>query len=164
MKRKVTLILSTFCLAYVVAFATWLHWPPPAPDPTLVEPRLIALREPFRSVQSFYYMDGGTIGIRIIDANGHTEEFTSPSHLGSDESHQRIFIGGIYDRHSWTAEVDHPNETRAALVRILWRYRRPVDRRRDAQLDENIADLSKRTSDFLRFVAHSYAGDYRYPY
>src|SRR4051812_45020952 len=47
--------------------------PHSSPNEALVEPRLRALQEPFRVVKSYYYFDGGSVGITIEDAKGAKE-------------------------------------------------------------------------------------------
>ncbi|RIK75194.1 MAG: hypothetical protein DCC68_21635 [Planctomycetota bacterium] len=45
-------------------------WPNAGYDPDRVHPVLRELREPFREVQAGYYLDGGSVSVRVVDATG----------------------------------------------------------------------------------------------
>jgi hypothetical protein len=61
-------------LAAIVA----LGWPSPGYSRSRVDPSLTTLREPFRSVVAAYYLDGGSVGIRITDRDGQVREYALP--------------------------------------------------------------------------------------
>ena len=65
-------------LLIVIGLMLWLFWPGPAYDPERVHPRLRALQQPYQSVKAVYYMDGGSIGIEIVDRGGSREQFALP--------------------------------------------------------------------------------------
>jgi hypothetical protein len=121
----------------------------------LVEPRLTALREPFQEVKSYYYYDGGSIGIELKDADGKTEKFAIPSHLGNPVRYKRVFVGADYDNRPGAIEVEHPEETKQTLIVILSRYSHG-----DPALDWATLCLTDRASDRWRVLRHSWKGDY----
>src|SRR5436190_17845697 len=72
--------------------------PLPKYDVSRVEPRLRALQKPYRSVTTGYAMDGGSIGIEIVDRNGIREQFAIPAHLGDTNPYSKVFVGAMHDR------------------------------------------------------------------
>jgi hypothetical protein len=75
------------------------------PDAKLVEPRLTALEEPFRFVQTIHCLDGGTIGIEIVDAVRNREQFAIVCELGSDDCYERVFVGAYHHRQPGASPV-----------------------------------------------------------
>ena len=129
--------------------------PPNAPDPALVEPRLVALREPFQRVKSFYYYDGGSIGLEIADADGKIEQFAIPSHLGSSIRYQRVFVGADYDSRPTAIEVENPEATKQALLVILSKYGKA-----DPALDWATYCLTDGESASLKVLWNTWMGKY----
>ena len=133
--------------------------PHSSPNRALVEPRLKALQEPFRIVKSYYYFDGGSVGITIEDAKGAKEEFAIKGHIGSsEERYKSVFVGGDYWSRPSAVPVEHPEATKQALILILSRYSRG-----DPALDWARYSLSEGTSGRWAVWWHGWKGAYRPP-
>jgi hypothetical protein len=126
-------------------------------DLKLVEPRLAALREPFRFVQTIHCLDGGTIGIDIVDAKGNREQFAIVCELGSDDCYERVFVGAYHHSQPGAAPVAHPAETKQQLIRILARYSG-----NDPYTDAALAKLRGWPTDWTRVWLHRRQGSYNY--
>jgi hypothetical protein len=103
-KRRCTILITFGLLALAASLLFWVAQSPRY-DVNRVEPRLRSLKQPISIVETVYYMDGGSIGIELIDREGKKEQFASPSHLGSDESYVRVFVGAMHDSNPGAVEV-----------------------------------------------------------
>jgi hypothetical protein len=149
-RYKVAILLGTAVLGcgLFVAFQPGLSY-----DIQKVHPRLRALREPFQTVKSYYFMDGGSIGIKIVDGDGREERFAVLSLLGEPNPYTRVLVGGIHRREQGAVEVSDPEDTRRMLIRILSDYpnRTPWD-------DANLAFLRGYPKDRIKALYHKYCG------
>ena len=94
--RQLTKPLAITTGALFVVLAAWLFRPHPHPPAHLVEPRLLALHEPFIAVWATYFTDGGSIGIDITDAWGNREKFAIPNRMFHNEGYQKVFVGALH--------------------------------------------------------------------
>jgi hypothetical protein len=117
MHKKPVIICSA--LLFVACVAFWIFRPSPRYDAALVEPRLLALKEPYRNVTTAYYADGGSIGIQIIDRDGRKEQFAIPARLGEKNHYTKVFIGAMYDQKPGAIEVSDSEQTRLMLIHVL---------------------------------------------
>jgi hypothetical protein len=152
--RKKVIIVAILVTVAVAAF--WFFQPAHRYDVGLVHPRLRALQQPYRSVKTAYYMDGGSIGIEIIDRDGHREQFAIPSHLGDTNRYTRIFVGAMRDHKPEAVEIFEPEHTKRMLVCILQDYPN-----RTAWDDFSLMALRRRPVDFARCLIHRWRGDYK---
>jgi hypothetical protein len=81
MRKK--LVISG-CLIFVAMTAAVL-WPTPGYDISKVHPKLRELSTPYQRVGTFYSKDG-SIGITIIDRDGHKLDLGYPPHLTMAQS------------------------------------------------------------------------------
>jgi hypothetical protein len=147
MKRRL------FRLAAVVAalgLSWWFFRPLPRVDPARVDPRLSSLREPYLRVRAERYLDGGSVGIEILDANGQTGQFFLPAPMSIDreEPHRRVFAGAMHYLRPGAVEIPDAEHTRRKLVHILNDY---PGRTRDE--DGINAILTGRPVEFVKVLA-----------
>src|SRR5450756_1882571 len=116
MRKRVVII---GCLMAIAIAALWFFQPAPGYDIQRVDSRLRSLQQPYRSVKTAYYMDGGSIGIEIVDRDGRMEQFAIPSHLGDTNRYTKVFVGAMYDRKPGAVEVSDSEQTKHMLVYIL---------------------------------------------
>jgi len=156
MKKK-PLIAAVLMLA-VACGAFCFFQPLPGYNTERVHPRLLALHQPYQRVTTYYFTDGGSVGIKIVDRDGVQEQFAIPSHLGEADCYTRVYVGAIYDRKPGAVEVENPLDTKRMLVCILaaWPNRTAFD-------DGCLADLSRRPIDFAHVLFHRWRGDYDWP-
>ncbi len=118
-----------------------------------VHPRLADLQPPYRKVKTYYWADGGSIGIEIIDRDGRQEQFGIRAKLSDAKRYSRVFVGALNDSFQSAVEVGEPEHTRKMLTRVVSDYpdRTPYD-------DINLAILRGYPKDYLRGLYHWWCG------
>ena len=128
----------------LVAFVFWV-WPEPPIDMAKVHSELRALQFPLKRFDIGSYLDGGSVGMRLVDATGKTLEFNLPCAppLGSL---QALRIGSMEPSTERSTVVSSPKETERYLQRL-------ADEHAPLNVDKVVALLSWRTAprDCLRF-------------
>ena len=101
-----------------------LFWPWPPYSRSKVDPALQALVTPYRSVVTEYYLDGGSVGIRITDRNGTSVEFALPVTAGKSQKYERVLVGAMHSRDGGKSAVpvEHGSDTKNMLIQIVERY------------------------------------------
>lgn len=107
------------------------------------------------SVKTAHYMDGGSVGIEIVDRNGRAEQFAIPAHLGDTNRYAQVFVGAMYDSRPGAVEIIEPEDTKRMLVRILQEYPK-----RTAWDDLALMVLGRRPVDIARCLIHRWRGHY----
>ena len=152
MRKKVIVVC---CLIAVAVLAVWFFQAPPGFKIERVDNRLRALQEPYRSVKTHYYMDGGSIGIEIVDREGRMEQFAIPSHLGDTNRYKKVFVGAMHHRKPGAVEIIEPKDTKRMLICILKDYPN-----RTEWDDFALMALARRPVDFARCLIHKWRGSY----
>ena len=147
-------VMGALFAMLLLAASCWFVRPHRRPEQALVEPRLTSLREPFQSCAVNYYMDGGSIGIDIVDAAGRKEQFAIACHLGSSERYERVFVGALHDA---LPGVANSTATKQALILVLAEHRNG-----DPYIDVALAELANRPLDWARCWVHRYQGHYNH--
>ena len=80
--------LSALCVIFLVA-SVWIFRPIHSPNTGAISTSLSELREPYQSIETSYFLDGGSVGIRIVDAGGREARFCVRADLGDGK--QRCF-------------------------------------------------------------------------
>ena len=93
------------------------------------KPRLRALQRPYQSVRTDYYLDGGSVGIEIVDRDGKREQFAIPAHLGETNRYAKVFVGAMHDSRPGAVEVSDSDQTKRMLIHVLaaMPHRAPYD-------------------------------------
>ena len=111
-----------------------------------VHPELRALQFPLKQVEIGSYLDGGSVGMRLVDATGKKLEFNLPCAppLGSL---QALRIGSMDPSNGQSTAVPSPKETERYLQQL-------ADEHAALNVDKVVALLSWRTAprDCLRFT------------
>jgi hypothetical protein len=149
-RYKLMLLLGAVVFAAVLYIAFQSG---PSYDPDGVDPRLSTLQQPYRQVKTYHWMDGGTIGIKIVDRDGRQELFAIRNKLGDSDPYTRVFAGALNDSLPNAIEVCDPEHTRRMLTRVLSDYpdRTPWD-------DVNLAALRGFPKDWVRAYYHKLCG------
>jgi len=150
-----TKVVTICCLVVIPVLAFWFFRPAPGYDIQRVDSKLRALQRPYQSVKTEYYMDGGSIGIKIIDRDGRMEQFAIPSHLGAPDRYTKVFVGAMHDRTQGAVEIIKPEHTKRMLICILQNYPN-----RTAWDNFTLMVLRRRPVDFGRCLIHKWQGDY----
>jgi hypothetical protein len=122
--RRMSLITAT---SFVWGLIAVLFWPGPAYSRSRVDPGLLELREPFRSVETDYYLDGGSVGVRITDHDGRIREFALPVSASGPRRYERVFIGAmsLSKRGQSPMEISTPEDTKNLLIEIVGQHSPP---------------------------------------
>ena len=144
--RKLFIVGGGLVLLVIVV----MLWPTSAYDINRVHPKLRELSAPIRSVQTGYFLDGGSIGLRIIDGSGQVLELALP--ISEDHTYDRLFIGALHMRWTNAAEVEFTQDTRRMLVALIERH--------DASGEGLFALTHIRGAyrDYARFFTHCFLG------
>jgi len=97
-----------------------------------VHPNLRDLATPYQSVSTGYYLDGGSIGITIVDRNSRKCELALPVSSEHGKSYPRLFIGATHIGKTGAVEVAFSADTRRMLISVVDQHRKSTD-------DSNIA-------------------------
>jgi hypothetical protein len=124
-------------------------------DSRRVEPRLLSLAKPYRSVDVDRFKDGGSIAIWIVDRDGRIEIFAIPWHMGGSEHNGKVFVGASSDRSPKAVEVQDSDQTKRMLIHVL-----ASKSHRTVHEDYCLAELSHRLDHGIRSSVHSWIDDY----
>jgi len=136
----------------------WIVRPCSSYDKSIIDERLTSLEEPFKSVGAGYYMDGGSVGIEIVDKNDTTLKIALPViDFGDNRSYEEIFFGACHHNNleDGSIEVKNPAETKLMLQDILHRYSN-----NDQRIDIALCAIRGRAVDYIRLIYHNMMGHY----
>jgi hypothetical protein len=148
-------VISGLALLLASSALHWFFRPSAAYDLDRVNVRLRSLQTPYQVVRTAYYLDGGSIGIEIVDRDGRREQFCLPSHLGDTNRYSRVFVGAMHDRKAGAVEVTEPEHTKRMLIQVLASMPK-----RTADDDICLMALRRRPSDFAVCLIHKWTGKY----
>jgi hypothetical protein len=151
-RKKFATVVLLLALVAIVLFLRAT----PEYDINRVDARLRALRHPYRSVETVYYLDGGSIGIAIVDRDGHSEAFALPcDDVADSNSYDKVFVGAAHTSFRGAKELAEPKHTKRMLICVLRDYpqRTPWD-------DYCLMKLRGHPADFARDLVHRWRGDY----
>jgi hypothetical protein len=115
MRKK--LVIALFLLAILVA--ALLLWPTAGYDISRVHPSLRELATPYQSVSTGYYLDGGSIGITIVDRDAHKLDLALPVSSKGGRSYPQLFIGATHSSKTGAVEVAFSDDTRRMLISVI---------------------------------------------
>jgi hypothetical protein len=90
---------------------------------------------PFTTCRTDYYLDGGSIGIRLVDSKGQAEEFALPVSGTYWHTYPKLFVGAMYAGQPGAVEIPFSKDTRRMLVSWIEAYHGPGDNSGLALLD-----------------------------
>lgn len=119
---RVRWIIAAVSIAGILVLGTW--WPFPSYDRANVHPSLRALPTPYRSIRVEYYLDGGSIGVEVVGADGTIRQFSLPVDIsGGRSTYPRLFVGGMHiDQKTGSTgltEITNTAATKAMLIRLI---------------------------------------------
>lgn len=94
-----------------------------------VAAELVDLKQPYRSVEASYWLDGGSITMTIVDAGGESVQLDLPNPIARPTGYSRIHIKGPRGP---GRELTDPVPTRRMLVLIL-------ESKKSRTVDEDVA-------------------------
>ena len=115
--RKKYIFGACFFLALMVIVA--ILWPTASYDIERVDPRLRELVPPFQSVDAGVYLDGGSVGVSIVDRDSRRLELALPVSPEGGRRYPRLFIGAKHMSKTGAVEVAFSEDTRRMLVSVL---------------------------------------------
>lgn len=131
-----------------------MAWTTAGYDKPRVHPRLQALNIPYQFVRTDYFLDGGSIGITIVDRDGDMLQLALPVSAG--RSYRQLFIGATHRSNAGAVEVPFSEDTRRMLISLVEQHRRVND-------DSDIALLALRGAprDYVRIAVRAVANQFR---
>jgi len=142
------LVISVLLLAILVAAV--LLWPTAGYDISKVHSSLRELVTPYQSVSTGYYLDGGSIGITIIDRDARRGEFAWPVSSERGRSCPKLFIGATHSSKTGPVEVAFSGDTRRMLISAIEHHRTSDD-----SSDIALASLRGAPRDYARICGHA---------
>ena len=113
----------------------------------LVHPDIANMAPPYESTYS-YWMDGGSIGIKINDIQGGTSSICIPKPLGQEDLYKgKIYLGSTHFKDKDAFEVTKHPDTTLLIANILRNRKKPY-----LYTDLACAELSGRTRDYIRLI------------
>jgi hypothetical protein len=115
-KKRILLVVTvaTICVA------TMLILPIPRLSAAGTHPSVQKLKRPFKQVDVEYYLDGGSIGIRVVDAVGVTNLFALPVMPDGKAVYERLVPGTMsVTRTNSLPSFSLDTRTRAYLCRVI---------------------------------------------
>ena len=117
--RAKQVLLWSFLLLLALSVAAFLYTP--SYKTSRVDPSLLALKQPYRSIKCAYYFDGGSVGIRIVDDVGTELEACLKANFQSG-AYDRLFIGETYWNEPGAVEVPYTEDNRLFLAEQIDRH------------------------------------------
>ncbi len=155
LRHKTAIVVVGLIVLLALAASLFIAFQPdPRYDRQKVHPRLLSLQQPYKTVRTYYFMDGGSIGIKIIDRDGREERFAVLALMGEPNPYTRVLVGGLHRRVPGAVELQDPENTRRMLICILSDYPN-----RKASDDANLARLRGYTKDSITLWYHRCRGD-----
>ena len=129
MRKKIIITVLT-----VVALAAFFLLRSPSYDMARVHPSIRSLQQPFKSVTTYYFLDGGSIGMDITDRDGQRLQLAIPVYdgPGNTRTYQRLFLGTTHASRTGAVEVAFTDDTRRFLSDVISRYSAPGPDRNSA--------------------------------
>jgi hypothetical protein len=106
------------------AAASWFFWPGSMYSRSRVHPSVRNLQEPYRMVWTDFLLDGGSVGIKIVDRDNRAVELALPVFFDSPRPprYDRLFVGSFHFNKTNSVEVPYPEPTKRMLADIIDRY------------------------------------------
>ena len=123
MRKKFTIVVCVL----VLILAAVLLWPTAGYDIVRVHRSLRELKTPYQSVTTGFYLDGGSIGITIVDRDSRRLELALPVSAEHGKSYPRLFAGAKHISKTGAVEIAFSDDTRQMLISVLEQYGRPTD-------------------------------------
>jgi hypothetical protein len=142
-----TLIISLVFFAILAVAA--ILWPTASYDLNRVHPSLRQLATPYQTVRTSDYLDGGSIGVVIVDRDGRRLLLALPVSYEDGRKYPRLFVGATHTSKTGAVEVAFSEDTRRMLISV-------IERHGSSTGDSDIALLSLRGAprDHARLWSH----------
>ena len=115
MRKKLVIAVSLLTILVAVV----LLWPTAGYDISRVPPSLRELATPYQSVSTGYYLDGGSIGITIVDRDARRLELALPVSSEGGRTYPQLFIGATHSSKTGAVEVAFSADTRRMLISAI---------------------------------------------
>jgi hypothetical protein len=95
-----------------------------------VHPSIRSLRQPYQRVIADYFLDGGSVGLEIIDRDGQKVQLAIPIYDGPEDTNKyhRLYLGARYFKRTNAVEIPFSRDTKMFLADIIRRNATGPDR------------------------------------
>jgi len=122
-KKRLILIVSGVVLLALIVL--WI-WPFSPYDLSKVHPSIQSLKQPYQKVFASYYLDGGSVGLKITDKDGQVLQLALP--VSDGPAYQRLYFGATHASDTNAVEVVFTEDTKRCLIDIIERHAEGMDR------------------------------------
>lgn len=149
--RKVIIKISILITIVIILTLGWIFRPYAQADSSKIESMLSQLSTPYKYIDTYYFKDGGSVGIKIEGRKGNVFLACFPAPLDDNENrYQKLFIGASHYNDENAIELQDSN-TKLKLLTIL------RNRNNNKLYDDNcIAHASGRWRDYWTIIAKKY--------
>ena len=124
MRRKVSWAIAATVI--IITVVSLLVFRTPAVDVSQVHPSLASLGRPYQSVETAYFMDGGSVGVQILGRDGKLFNACLPRPMGEQDKYKkRIFMNCSHYQDKGAIEVAGYPHTGILLRNILVESKTP---------------------------------------
>jgi hypothetical protein len=119
--RRMGFRISIICIVFIgVVFL----WPSPCYDLPNVHPELRALQKPYKKVTPTFFLDGGSVGVSIVDANDKQLKLalTIYSNQNAQAKFQDLWIGDTYAHRGSSVKVPFTEDSKQFIIEMVQRY------------------------------------------
>lgn len=120
MNKKIGITAAVAAAAAIVG-AILFFWPPHRYNFSRVHPSIRNLKRPYQRVDPIYYLDGGSVGVEIVDRDGETLLLAFPVDWNprDGETYHRLFVGATYCDFPGAVEVEFTEDTREYVAELI---------------------------------------------
>ena len=120
MIRKPAIIVTGVVLGlFIVAGVLWI----PGYDRAGVHPALLAIEEPLQSARGYYYFDGGSIGLELVDARGQPVAVALPvKRVGKDVTYPNLLVGTTHSSRPGGVSYPCSEDSRRFIAMLIDKY------------------------------------------
>lgn len=151
--KKLNLLLISFALFLTFTIA-WIFRPYTKANPELIDASLKSLTQPYKNIETFFYLDGGSIGVKITGKNNQVFEAcfysTDKTIQPGKNKYNGLSIGSLHYSEEKAVFCDSI-DTKLKLMEIL---REKSSRK--LYDDACIARVSERWSDYINIFWKRY--------
>ena len=118
---KVKRLLPVIGAVTLVGFLLLMFWPSSSYDRNKVHPSLRDLEMPLQAVNVEYFMDGGSIGVTLIDCRGRSARFALPVSAAPGPKYPQLLVGVVHSSKPGGVEVasEWSSDTRNCLIECV---------------------------------------------
>ena len=151
------MITRALGIVFVIS-VIWIFRPYSKPNPERVHPSFRQVENPIVEERFFYWKDGGSVGLKIVDSQGNEAMACCPRPLGEySENLKKLFVGNVHYTFVGAVEPTNYPDTKLVVAKLLRERENPR-----LHTDRTAAELSGRWRDYARLLWRRFTLDDSY--